>query len=183
MYRLCLVLFLLAASVAFAQKVRVESTPGIDFTKYKRYTYRTHPVFEKKPALAERYSTGIQLVKMAVSRNLLKRGFEPTDHEPDFLITFVLMGEQAQDVDVVFADGMYGWGGWYGWPSYYYPSWTETIVSNYINGALMLDFVDAKTDQLIWRAYCTGEINDWSNRDKVVDKAVDKALKRYPPKK
>ncbi len=174
--------FFVIAPGAIAQKIKVDSTPGFDFTSYKRYQWRTHPVFEKKPALADTYQVGIQLVKIAVNRNLIKRGLQSVEASPDFYITFFLTAEQEQDVDVISSGGGYGWGGWYGWSSYYYPSWTETVVTNYISGMLVLDFVDAKTNELVWRAYCSGEIRDWGNRDKVVNKAVEKALKRFPPK-
>jgi hypothetical protein len=160
----------------------VESTPGFDFTNYKRYGWRVHPVFEKKPDLADKYSVGIELVKMAVNDNLLARGFRSTRDPPDFYITFLLTGEQKQDIDVVYLDGAYGWGGWYGWDSFYYPAWTETVVSNYVAGVLVMDVVDAKTDRLVWRAYCRDEIREWRDRDQNVRKAVNKALKRFPPK-
>jgi hypothetical protein len=175
-------LFVLITSDAIAQKVRVDSTPGVDFARYKRYTWRVHPVFEKKPELADKYQVGIELVKIAVNRNLLNRGFESTQQSPDFFITFFLTTEQRQDVDVVFSDGAYGWGGWYGFGSFYYPAWTETVVTKYLEGMLVMDFVDAETKQLIWRAYCRDEIRDWRNRDKNVMKAVDKALKSFPPR-
>lgn len=173
--------FLLLMPAAWAERVRVESMPGSNVTGYKKYTWRTHPVFEKRPELAEKYSVGIELVKNAVNQNLLGRGFESTQQSPDFYITFVVTGNARQDVDVVYVDDAYGWGGWYGWPAYYYPAWTETVVTNYVEGTLILDIVDAKTAQLTWRAYCTDEIKDWKNRDKNVTKIVNKALKQFPP--
>lgn len=166
-----------------AQKVRIDSTPKFDFTNYKRYAWRTHPVFEKKPELLTTYEVGIELVKSAVNKNLIGRGFQPTQQTPDFFITFMLSGEQRQDVDVIYVDGMYGWGGWYGFDPFYYPSWTETVVTNYVQGTLVLDFVDAKTNKLVWRAYCWDEIKDWKNRHENVDNAIKKALKKFPPKK
>ncbi len=45
-----------------------------------------------------------------------------------------------------------------------------------------MDIVDAKTSKLLWRAYCGDEVKDWNNRHKIVEKAVRKALDRYPPK-
>jgi hypothetical protein len=110
------------------------------------------------------------------------RGYQSTEQTPEFYITFVLTGRAREDVDVVYLSGAYGWGGWYGWGSTYYPAWTATIVSNYTEGTLVLDIVDAKTSQLVWRAYCRDDVKDWKNRDKNVKKLVDKALKRFPPK-
>jgi uncharacterized protein DUF4136 len=167
----------------FAATVRVESTPGYDFTKFKRYSWRTHPVFEKRPELSEQYSVGIQLVKNAANDHLIGRGFQSTQEPSDFYITFFLTGAARQDVDVVYLDNAYGWGGWYGWSSMYYPSWTQTVTTNYVQGTLVLDIVDVKTNQLVWRAYCRDDIKEWKNRDQNVKKTVVKALKRFPPKK
>jgi hypothetical protein len=112
----------------------------------------------------------------------MPRGFQSTQESPDFYITFFLTGQVRQDIDVVYSGGAYGWGGWYGWPAAYYPYWTETVVTNYVEGTLVLDIVDSKTQQLVWRAYCRDDIREWKNRDKNVTKIVGKALKRFPPK-
>ena len=175
-------LILLFAHSVSGEMVRVESTPGFDFSNYKRYSWRLHPVFEKRPDLAEKYSVGIELVKNAANQNLIGRRFQSTLEEPDFLITFLLTGDVKKDVDVIEVGGGYGWGGWYGWGPTYYPGWSTTIVSNYVEGVLVLDIVDAKTKQLVWRAYCRDDVREWKNRDKNVKKVVDKALKKFPPK-
>jgi len=175
-------LLLVTAQVALAQKIDVESTPGVDFSKFKKYGWRTHPIFEKKPELAEKYSVGIELIKNSANQFLMSRGFQSTRDNPDFYITFFLTGEAKKDVEVIAVSGAYGWGGWYGWPSMYYPAWSTTVVSNYIEGMMVMDIVDAKTSQLIWRAYCRDSIKEWKDRDKVAKKVVEKALKRFPPK-
>ena len=73
-----LIVCCLLSPSAMADSVRVDSTPGIDFRSYKRYTWRDHPVFEKRPELAEKYSVGIELVKNAGNQNLMGRGFQST---------------------------------------------------------------------------------------------------------
>jgi hypothetical protein len=176
-------LLVLFSRGATAASVHVESTPGFNFASFKTYGWKVHPVFEKKPELAEKYSIGIGLVMNATNQNLMPRGFQSTRESPDFFITFLLTTDQKQDVTVEFeSGGMYGWGGWYGWSSMYYPTWTKTVTSNYVEGTLVLDIVDAKTKQLVWRAYCRDDVKEWKNRDKNVQNTVNKALKRFPPK-
>jgi hypothetical protein len=115
-------LLLLLPACAEAQSVHVDSTPGFNFASYKTYSWRVHPVFEKRLELAEAYSVGIELVKNAANQNLTNRGFKPAQQTPDFFLTFLLTGTMKQDVDVQFESGAYGWGGgWYGWNSMYYP--------------------------------------------------------------
>ena len=69
--------------------------PEYDFTKFKQYSWRTHPVFEKRPELAEKYSVGIQLVKNAANEHLIGRGFQSTQGPSDFYITFFSDGRST----------------------------------------------------------------------------------------
>jgi hypothetical protein len=174
-------LLLLFSHGAGAESIHIDSTPGFNFTGYKKYSWRVHPVFEKRPELAEEYSVGIELVRNAANQNLMARGFQPAQETPDFFITFLLTGKARQDIDVEFVSGAYGWGGWYGWSSVYYPTWSKTVVSNYVEGVLILDIVDARSNQLVWRASCRDDVRDWKERHKNVQKIINKALKRFPP--
>ena len=45
---------------------------------------------------------------------------------------------------------------------------------------LVLDIVDARSSKLLWRAYCSKNIEDFRNRDKDIRKVVRKALERFP---
>ena len=54
-------------------------------------------------------------------------------------------------------------------------------VSYYRKGILVIDIVDASTNKLAWRAYCSGKVNP-KIRQKKIDKATEKAFKKYPPK-
>ena len=56
------------------------------------------------------------------------------------------------------------------------------MVENYLEGILLLDIVDAKTNKLLWRAACKVKIEDMSERHKNIEDTVKKALKSFPPK-
>ena len=141
---------LLAPSVALGQKINIESDPGGDFSRIKRYQWRTHPVFEKNPELKEVYATGIQLVLEAGNTQLMKKGLQPVEHSPDVFITFFLHANLGQSVKIV--DAGYGWYG----PA----TWTTTEIDSYMDGMLVIDIVDASTSKLIWRAYCGDQIRE-----------------------
>jgi hypothetical protein len=59
----------------------------------------------------------------------------------------------------------------------------ETIA--YEEGTLVLDFIDARTNRLIWRGWARNSVEDTlHNRDKMarrIDRAVTQMLKRLPP--
>ena len=55
----------------------------------------------------------------------------------------------------------------------------------YQEGNLILDFVDAESKQLIWRGQAKGFVDRKSNPkkdDKLVNEAVRKILKNFPPR-
>jgi hypothetical protein len=164
---------------AFAQKVSVEFDHEADFSKVKRYQWRTHPVFEKKPELQNTYATGIQLVLEAGNQQLMKQGLQPVDASPDVFVTFFLIAQDAQELKTTVDSGPW-WGYGYGW--YAPPAWTITEVEYYKEGMLVIDIVDAHTSKLLWRAYCSDQIRNMRTRDKNINSAVRKALGRFPPK-
>jgi hypothetical protein len=171
----------LTAQITTAAKVRVDTGKDLTNLQYRTYAWRSHPVYSKHRELLEVYATGIELVKNGVNDNLMKRGYQPTDGTPDFYVTFFLTGENRQDIDIVYNSGAYGWvDGWYSWGSNWYGGWTSTVTSNYIRGMLVLDIVDARTTELVWRAYCWDNVKDWKSRDRNIAQAVEKALKRFP---
>jgi hypothetical protein len=173
-----IVIGLLSANGMPGQTVEVDFDRSIDSSAYRRYSWKVHPLLERDPELLQ--SVGAELVRMAVNKELMGRGFEPTEDEfADFHVTFFGARKQGQEVTGAVTVSS---GGWYGTGSYYQSGWTKVMVSNYTEGTLVLDVVDAKSKQLAWRAYCKGVIRDPSKRDKIIDKAVEKALKKFPPK-
>ena len=174
---LYLLLYLLLVPSVEAQKVTVDYDKDANFSHIRHYQWRTHPVFEKRPELKELYATGIQLVLEAGNANLMKKGLVPSDGPPDIFVTFYLAAENNQKKVTVVDYAPVGWYDWYG-----LPSWTHTEIDYYLTGMLVMDIVDAATDKLIWRAYCTDTIRDMRNRHENVNSAVRKALDKFPPK-
>ena len=158
---------------ASAQKVKIDFDRTFDFSTLKTYAWKIHPAMKDNSELRE--SVGAELVRMAVSRQLLDKGFLPAEEEfADFYVTgFGTRGRRSE------ISG--GIGGWYNSGPYYMQGWQTVMVRNYMEGTLILDIVDAKTKQLAWRAYCKGAVSNPSKRDKVVNKALKKAFKNFPP--
>jgi len=166
-------------STAAGQKVKIESDPEFDFSRVKSYQWRAHPVFEKHPELKQVYATAIQLVLQEGNAELPKRGFQPADASPDVFVTFLLQATpDSRTVTTTISDPW--WGPGYGW--YAPATWTTTTVENYLQGLLVLDIVDARTSNLIWRAYCGEKIDDFRKRDKDIKAMVKKSLAKFPPK-
>jgi hypothetical protein len=162
-----------------AQSVKIDFDHDFDFSKVHRYEWRTHPIFEKHPELRETYSTAIHLVMSATNKGLMNKGYQPADSTPDVFLTFFVTAKDVTKTytDMIGSSAPYGWYGWYA-P----PVWTITRTEQYVEGTLLMDMVDPKDMKLVWRASATDAIKDFRNRDKNVDSAIKKIVKKFPPK-
>jgi len=146
----------------------------VDFAKIKTFSWM--PVPDK----ANIDSFAVQRVKNAVNTQLKEKGFTMTSSNPDFLIAEHLGKEDKVQVDSwgygYGGRGAY-WGGGYGGPA-------GVSTYEYQEGSLILDFVDAKTKQLIWRGSAKAEVQNIRSpekSEKVINKAVKMILKKFPP--
>lgn len=114
-------------------------------------------------------------VQGAVEKQLAARGIElVTTAQPDLLIHYHANIRQRIDVNRV--DRPYGYCAETNCPP-------ETI--QYEAGTLVLDFIDARTNRLIWRGWAQNSVEDMlHDRDKMaktIEQAVTQMLKRLPP--
>ena len=79
-----------------------------------------------------------------------------------------------------------GIGGAYGYRRGYYGVWTgypaETRVTQYTEGTLHVDLVDAGRKQLVWEGTIVGRIHEEARKDMptAVNKAVAQVFSKYP---
>lgn len=181
---LILAIGLLLGRSAFAQKVKVEYDHEVDCSKLRKYDWKEHPFLKTHPESA-RFTVGADLVRSDANEILMKRGYQPVDVDPEFHITQFITARTGQDihsVPVSASPNAYMFpGSWYTWSGAWFTAW-DTVVENYLEGILLLDIVDAKTNKLLWRAACKEKIEDMSERHKDIEDVVKKALKSFPPK-
>ena len=106
-----------------------------------------------------------------MDEKLAAKGYSVSESNPDFLIAY--HGNVQSKVDVT------NWG-------YRYPGWYGGVeVYQYDEGTLIVDFVDSTSKDLIYRGTLTAEMDrrstDFERRQKRINEAVDKILKRFPP--
>ncbi len=169
----------LALSVpACAQKVIVETDASFDFAKHRRYQWREHPLAEKDPVM-QAATVAREVIRSRVNQTLMAMGFEPVDETPDFYVTYFAGGHITEQLRVIAAVGSTSW---YGWGSVYTDGWVKYGLDQHIQGFLVLDFVAAGSSQLAWRAVCKDTIKDVKKRTDNITRAVDKAMRQFPPK-
>ncbi|MCD2449878.1 DUF4136 domain-containing protein [Methylicorpusculum oleiharenae] len=86
-----------------------------------------------------------------------------------------LVVHQATDLSYTSLPYRYGrYGMWSGAPPMY------TDVSQYTVGTLILDFVDAKSQKLVFRGIATGTVSDPETNAERIREAVEKIVQNYP---
>jgi hypothetical protein len=181
---LLLGLSLLLASCS-TLKVNNDYDPSVDFTKLKTYAWmeKANPneaaTIGDNTLIRNRIERSVNAVLDAKGLNMVPRD------EADFLISQHIGIQQKLQVDTTQYGYGYGFGyGAWGGPIGGYP--TQTTVSQYDEGTLMLDFVNPEDNNLIWRGTGQSRVRKTSNpgeREKLIRAVVEKILTQFPPAK
>jgi hypothetical protein len=104
-------------------------------------------------------------VKAAVNDQLFRKGYLGEAARPDFYVAYYVGARDRIDVTT--------WG--YGY--------RRTDVREYTEGTLIVDVIDARTMQLVWRSFAQGTLDPSASpqdRDQRLRAAVTKMLKEFP---
>ena len=161
-----LILTLLAACCALAQKVTVEFDQAADFSRYKTFAIRDGQLHSRNPALNS------ELVKKRIDadieRYLTARGLSMVSGKSDLNVRYRLGSARKTELEQYPA-------GWRGWG-------TRVVRVPYTEGTLVIDLRDASTRSLVWRAIASVEKKDANKIEGKLDDMVKKSLEKYPPK-
>lgn len=168
--------------------VNYDYNQQVDFTNYKTYDWLPFPKdLEADELNRTRFIT-------AVENNLASKGITQNASKPDFEIATHFGKETKIDItnwgygyapNSFYSGYGYRYPGRYGYaPGYATTGGVSTY--EYEQGTLILDFVDANTDQLIWRATAKAIVSPASTPEKQTKKindAVKEILAGFPPEK
>ena len=116
-------------------------------------------------------------IRTAIAANLAAHGMvQDGTAAPDFLVAYYVGLTKGYDVrSIGYGMPFYGRGfrGWGGWPRGY-DAWSVP----YTESTLIIDVIDARTNQLVWRGYNQDPIN-LGNADKDFTNAVKDVLKKF----
>ena len=115
-------------------------------------------------------------VRREIRADLSGHGLREVAADPDFYVAFYVGLKDRYDIDTlgygmpVFHRGFRGWGGW--------PRGYDVWAVPYTESTLIIDIIDAHTNQLVWRGYDTDTLNR-NNPDKTLSSAVAKVVSRF----
>jgi hypothetical protein len=110
-------------------------------------------------------------IRNAVGQMLTSEGYQQeTIGNPDFLIAYHT--GVAEKIDIT----SYGYGYW---PRYYGPGSFDLL--QYKEGTVVLDIVEPEANQLVWRGWYVGAIDDREISEEKIYAAVKHILEEFPP--
>ena len=161
---LCLLVLTLTCSSVY--DVSYDFDKQADFARLKTYDWLPVP---EKVAID---TLVLNRIKNAANTQLEGKGFRMLPDNPDFLVAM----HAGTKEKVSYRDWGYSYGGYWRGPRY--------SSLNYEEGTLILDFVDAKSKELIWRGVAKGFVGSAQTpeeTDKLVNEFVQKILQYFPP--
>jgi hypothetical protein len=163
-----LVMLLLGAHGAFAQKITMEFDQNVDFTKFKTFAIRNGELNSQNPALNS------PLVKKQIEDDIEKyltaKGLENAGSGPADLNVRYTFGAARESKVEAYPAGWYGWG-------------TRYVRVPFAEGTLVIDLRDPSTHSLVWRGIASEDKDNATDIEKKLDDMVKKSIDKYPPKK
>lgn len=152
-----------------------------DFYRYKTFAWGESDVKVSNPL----YDSDLinDRIRKTVEKEFSRRGIVRSVDNPDFLVQYHTYTEEKQRTSSAYPYGyrFYPYGfipfgfGWY--PAFMVPPYPET--RQYTEGTLILDIIDNRTDELIWRGSVSGNV-DASALKKQIEKGIRAIMKKYP---
>lgn len=167
----------------------------IDFSNFKTYRWRQENEHNKASVV---YFDHImdQRIRSTIDAQLQSQNYQlATDAEPvDFLINYSIVIEDRADIRTYNNyNGMYpgytyraGYGPYGRGVGFGYSSGSDTKITHYKQGTLIIDMINPETDKLTWRGAADGRLpkgTDRKERDELTQTYVSKILSDFPPKK
>ena len=163
-----LVLGLLFAQNARAQKITMEFDQTIDFSKYKTFAIRDGQLSSGNPALNSPLVK--KQIEADIQNDLTAKGLTLVPSGPSDLNVRYTFGAARKTEIEAYPAGWYGFG-------------TRYVRVPYSEGTLVIDLRDPTTRSLVWRAIAAEEKSDATKIQGKLDDMVKKSIDKYPPKK
>jgi len=171
-----LFVILAIVSAAWAQKIKTGYDKSADFSSFKTYAWIQQQPSPVQPLVAT-------VIVADIEHELSARGLRKVEKDPDVLVAY-WGGADAQSAFAQTDPGHLSTGGI---PPPNATMWTgslpATAMPQVVKGTLIVDLVDARKQQLVWRATAQAKL-DYEKRSKIYDtvnKVIPKMFERYPP--
>ncbi len=143
---------------------------------YKTYTWAVQKRDQNINNLAK------QRITTAVDAALVAKGYTKAASGGDFLVAYIASTSQQTDYTTTSDYYGYGWGRWYGGMG---ATTSRTTATNWTQGTLVIDIVDGKSNEMVFRTTGQAEIDQDMTPDERqarLNAAAVQMLANFPPK-
>ena len=153
--------------------VHTDFDPDYDLWTYKSFDWGEKINIEEGKNPLYYNELNDKRIKKAVQDQLSKRGYKLTPENPDLIMHYhIIVKDQSAVITEPFG---YAYG----------PYWNRmnTNVYLYREGTLILDLMDKKTNNLIWRGWAVTDVKDSYSTEEIeeiIKKVVSKIFKKFP---
>ncbi|RYU78357.1 DUF4136 domain-containing protein [Hymenobacter persicinus] len=175
-------LLLGVSSCATTSRVGVTSDfdHSVNFRNYKTWAWYPQQQPDVEGGPAQDYRSFLdKRMRTAVEAEMTRKGLTRVDKNPDVFVAYSAKVEDKQRVNNAgyspFGYPYYGYGYGYGYGRGLNP------VSEYKEGTVIIDFVDAKRKELAWRGMGEAQVENQSISEQEVYRIVGSVLGNYPP--
>lgn len=182
---ICLILASCAA-------VKVDKIDAAHLVNYKKYAW----VKPETQTTDSQFSSSIteDNIRTAVKNEFAKKGIVEDEQNPDILMMYHIFTKQKTE-SVANPPAMYPYYGYgfgprafvyrgrlvpIGYSTYYSPWNTGYHTEQFTDGTLIMDVIDAKTNQLVWRGSMENPVNDASGLSRQFAKESKEILAKFP---
>lgn len=161
--------------------IKADYDPSVDFSAYKTYNF-FKPMGIENP----NYSSLLgQMFREAIGREMDQRGYV-LSNDPDLLLNVSARLDDKTKV-TTYNDPMMG--GYYGYRRGFYDPWygygygTQTHVSQYTEGTVNVDMVDARQKRMVWEGVAVGRVDEEKSNAEVrqaINSGVAEMFASYP---
>ena len=119
-------------------------------------------------------------IRRAVSENLAAKGLEAVPTESaDLLVTYYASLSSQLRMHTTYWG--HGWGPYWPYSYGFWPGWGATTIHPYHEGTIIVDIVDRKLNQLVWRGAISRALTRSSSSETRINEAMHRVLEGFPP--
>lgn len=178
MKKISILLLVITAFACQTIKVSYDYDRRADLTVYKTYKLSDETNNLKIQQLNR------DRIISAVENEMTAKGFSKSEN-PDIIVDINVASEEKQTATATTTGSYYG-SRYRGWNYGSGFSTTQINYDNYVEGTLVITFVDAAKEQIVWQGSGTKTLIENASaekRDENISKAVQQILNNYPPAK
>ena len=154
-------------------QVHTDFDPDYDLWTYKTFDWGQKVDIEEGKNPFHYNELNDKRIKSAVQDQLANRGYLLTENQPELILHYHIIVEDKSTLVTEPND--------YNYSSYWMRM--ETSIYSYREGTLILDLMDSKTNNLIWRGWAVAPLNSSykpAEIEKLINITVARIFKKFP---